>query len=541
MQRASGTRMALIGLTVGVAIILLLLISANSAQSATSRARMADDFVDTIGINTHLRFLDTAYSERYPLVRDKLTALGVRHIRDGAFVSSQSSMNDLVYGRYRELAGYGIRSNLVVDPRVMGPVNADKIAQVREMAGPSLESFEGPNEYNLSGRTTWAQDLTTYQENLYGAVKGNLSTSDTPVLAPALGRPYPDKKPDLRAYADYANMHSYPGGDKPSVWGLDHYIIPAAREVGGTKPLMATESGYHTAANWTGVHPKVSEKAMGKYMPRLMFEYFNRGIRKTYAYELIDPGPDPNGLGREKNFGLLRNDGTEKPAYRSLKNTISLLEDPGPRFETGSLGYSLGGDLANVHRTLLQKRDGSFYLVLWQETSSYDLQAKRDTSVPANKVNLTLDRPVSRATAYLPVNSTTPVKQYASLRQMTLYVSDTPLIVKLTPSANGGPTPVNSVPKITNVRPNEGGSTRDRTPLISALVRDAQINLAKPNISLFVDRRRKTSFTYNQAKDRLTYKPAKKLQSGRRHHVKIVARDPQGPDANKQWRFKVIK
>jgi hypothetical protein len=330
----------------------------------------------------------------------------------------------------------GIRYDLIVDPRRenLETINAAKIAKIKEMIGPSLESFEGPNEYNLTGIPTWAQDLTNYQKNLYPAVKSNPSTSNIPVIAPALGRPYPSERPDLRAYADYGNMHSYSGGKIPSDWGLDNYIMPVSRAMTGTKPIMATETGYHTASNWAGGHPSVSEKAMGKYMPRLMFEYFNRDVRLTHAYELIDQKSDPNGLDRSDNFGLLRSDGTEKPAYKALENLIDLLQDPGPRFQPKSLDYTLSGATKDVHSTLLQKRDGRFYLVLWREMSSYNLTTKQDISVPSQKVTLTLNQPVSKANTYLPNGSLTPTKQYASPKSLTLAVPDEPLVIELTPS-----------------------------------------------------------------------------------------------------------
>ena len=422
-------------LVVGVSLAILSVMIADPAQSKMKQAKRSDVFVNSIGVNTHFRFLDTAYNERYPLVKKKLEALGIRHVRDGAFISADDKVNDLVYGRYRELAKMGIRYNLIVDPRKegLGTVSAAKISRIAGMVGPSLKTFEGPNEYNLSGNKNWSRDLAVYQRKLYRSVKNNSSTNNTPVVGPSLGRPYPNKKPNLRAYADYANMHAYPGGRIPSDWGLDNYIIPASRKVCGSKPLMATETGYHTAVNWNGPHPGVSEKAMSKYTPRLALEYFNRNIVKTYNYELIDQKPDPRGLDRERNFGLLRNNGMEKPAYKSLKNLIGLLEDPGPKFKTGSLGYSLSGNTKNIHRTLLQKRNRKFYLVLWQEVPSYNTSSKRNISVPARRVTLTLNRPIRSASTYLPKASDSRVKKYSS-RKLTLRVPDHPLVVEIAPS-----------------------------------------------------------------------------------------------------------
>lgn len=528
-------------LAVGLAVSILLVVIAKPAQSTVRPAKRADAFVNSIGVDTHLRYRQTPYHNKYPLIKNKLSALGVRHVRDAAFISSDSKYNELVYGRYKELAALGIRFTLNVDPRRSGLETVDQatIAKVAEMAGPSLESFEGPNEYNKSGDDNWVKNLRTYQQSLYRAVKGNKSTSSVSVLGPALGKPYPSVKPDLENYLDYGSFHPYPGGNKPYNWGFDNYNLPAARAVSGTKPLIATETGYHTTNS--GASTSVSEKAMGKYLPRLFLEYFNRNITRTHTYELIDQKPDLDGTDREANFGLLRNNGTEKPAYKSLKNLIALLEDPGPKFKPGSLEYALSGETKGVHRTLLQKRDGRFYLVLWQETDSYNLDTKRDLSVSRKRVTLSLNQPIRRASTYLPGNSASPLRSYRAPKRLTLSVPDHPLVVELVPSSKSVSRPTNTAPKVVNVRPRPGNRVKSRRPVIRATVRDRETNLRKSNIVLFVDGNKKRRFAYNRSTDRLRYRPRGRLALGRYHVVKIIARDPKGLRTVKRWKFKVIR
>ena len=97
---------------------------------------------------------------------------------------------------------------------------------------------------------------------------------------------------------------------------------------------MATESGYHTALSWDGSHPAVTESAQARYIPRLSLEFYEAGLPRTYMYELIDQGTSLTH--REDHFGLLRNDGTEKPAFRALASMIAILKDPGSTFTTGN-------------------------------------------------------------------------------------------------------------------------------------------------------------------------------------------------------------
>src|SRR5262245_26276584 len=56
----------------------------SSRDTENVRARSAASFVDSIGVNVHFSNPRTAYVTRYPEVKQKLLALGVRHLRDGA-------------------------------------------------------------------------------------------------------------------------------------------------------------------------------------------------------------------------------------------------------------------------------------------------------------------------------------------------------------------------------------------------------------------------------------------------------------------------
>ena len=86
-----------------------------------------------------------------------------------------------------------------------------------------------------------------------------------------------------------------------------------------------------------------------------------------------------------------------KPAFTALKNLIALLRDDGSAFKAASLSYSLNGYVNNLHHTLLQKRDGSFYLALWVEGYNWDPNAKVELTSPVQQVVLTVDSPLISA------------------------------------------------------------------------------------------------------------------------------------------------
>jgi hypothetical protein len=82
-----------------------------------------------------------------------------------------------------------------------------------------------------------------------------------------------------------------------------------------------------------------------------------------------------------------------------------------------------------VHSTLLQKRDGRFYLALWQELLSWNHKTKSDISVPTRAVTLTLPRSASFR-VYKPSVGATPAQQ-ASGTSVTVQVPDEIVIVEI--------------------------------------------------------------------------------------------------------------
>ncbi len=115
-------------------------------------------------------------------------------------------------------------------------------------------------------------------------------------------------------------MHSYAGGNQPDQ-DLDTKWIPNTKKVSGDRPIVATETGWHNAVNDANASQKgVSEEVSSKYIPRLFLEYFKRGVTRTFLYELMDERAKSD---MENNFGLIRADGTPKPAFYALKNLTS--------------------------------------------------------------------------------------------------------------------------------------------------------------------------------------------------------------------------
>uniref|UniRef100_A0A832H1P6 Calcium-binding protein n=1 Tax=Oscillatoriales cyanobacterium SpSt-402 TaxID=2282168 RepID=A0A832H1P6_9CYAN len=398
-------------------------------QASSIPTRMADSFVNSIGVATHLRYLDTAYTRYEDVIKPRLQELGVRHIRDGG-------KDLLMFQKMNDLAKLGIKSTLVMDPRD-GIFPANVVSEVLNPTLSAVEAIEGPNEWDVQPQLnyqgqTFPGGIRAYQTDLYNAIKQNPATANLSVLMPSLAIPFNAPQLGYINELDAGNMHSYAGGNLPSQ-DLDTKWIPLTQVVSGnSKPIVATETGWHTAiADPAPSQPAISEQAAAKYIPRLFLEYFNRNVQRAFVYELIDERPVPN---QENNFGLLRVDGTPKPAFTALKNLIALLTDPGTNFQPQTLSYQLTGNVANVHHTVLQKRDRRFYIALWQEVPSYNWQTKMDLAVPEQTVTLSLATAFKSAKAYQPINSVAPIWQQSNVTQLQVAVPDHPLIIELTPA-----------------------------------------------------------------------------------------------------------
>ena len=457
----------------------------SAPEMPSERAKSADSFVDSIGVGTHWGYPDSPYGSKYNAVKQKLVELGVRHVRD-------SGSSDVIIGKMKQLASVGIKTTFILDPNLgvapnssywVNPPSYNVHDFVLKKVGTNvIDAVEILNEIdNFYRYVTWHPGDTakvnddpksplywlpyvrSVTKDTWKALKSDPATAKVKVIGPSLGvtYDYSHKSPlgDLSRYVDWGNFHPYPNGGNPfsdpfSYNTIDKYYwhgnfpsinideFPYAFDIYkpsfGSKPMAATETGYHTSTAAKGI----SETMHAKYIPRLFLEYFRKGIVRTCLYELVDVANDRNNP--EANYGLLHNDLSPKPAYTALKNMISVLKDPGRSFTPGSLKYTLsfkppaGYERTQyLHHLLLQKRDRSFYLVLWHEISNGDTTSTpaREIKPPAMPTMLTLKTPISRAQVYSLDDSGNMSEAAATISNNTLIldIPDKVTIVKLIP------------------------------------------------------------------------------------------------------------
>jgi hypothetical protein len=357
-------------------------------------------FHDSVGVVTHIVYYDTAYGD-WKRVVARLEELGVQHLREGVYANPAPQWRDWNERYYRAVelaASRGIRFTLGLNAPNAGTGTLDQILGV--VAGRlrhAVEALEAPNEFDkYVGGRRWPSVLSAYGRDLHRKARAISSLRSLPILGPSFATPDgPQRVGDQRAWLDVGNIHPYTGGLSP---GPEHVKAELAR-AGVTargKPVWATEAGFHNAMRSPATdQAPVSETAGAVYLLRTFLEHFRAGIRRTYAYELVDEKPDPGGRDAEQHFGLLRNDFSRKPAFTALRNLLTVVGRDGGRPALRPLRIDVAGPDRDVRRLVLQKADGSYVVALWRLASVWDRERRSPLHVAPR--SLTVRIPGARA------------------------------------------------------------------------------------------------------------------------------------------------
>jgi hypothetical protein len=404
------------------------------AHGQTEVPGQADQFENSIGINVHLGYTNTLYYNNFPLIESAISDLRIRHVRDFAPLIAPS--------------GFTANHSALLTLGVHGLLGVSIEAQPSDIAGyPGLfawgylEALEPPNECDASSQcgSSWAANLMTSLPNLTSSRNGY------PVIGPSFASPLGAPQiGNVSQYTAIGNLHNYKGGWNPGYagsWGYGHtnYLSDALSvQLAGItnpgQPVISTETGYtnaiEAAPSQLG-YPSgtqlpydansITEADAATYMPRIPLMARLNGIAMTFIYELLSsPGQD---------YGLLRGDGSKKPAFFALKNLMDELSDPGEPFTVQPLDYTITGGDETLQHLLLQKRNGRYFLTLWLESSIYDKHAGVETPVQPQNVVVQTAMPMVLP-SYLQFDSTgNAVRQSPSNGLLTIPVGPNITIV----------------------------------------------------------------------------------------------------------------
>jgi hypothetical protein len=405
-RRGPAIAVALIGSAAAVVVLALTAGRDPSRPPSTGPVRSATSFVDSLGVNVHMGYTDTAY-RRADLVEQRLGELGVRHVRDGLPANAAGAEG------LRRLGAAGIRADLIA-----GTLEQDPAAAIPVLEGlhDVVAAVEAPNEPDNVGVPDWPARTTTYVRGLRRALAARPGLARLPLLGPSLV--HASDRPALPAAArdgTQINLHPYPSGrapERPLAEALRSFDADPRRQ-----RVYVTETGYDNALRSTAAtQPPISEQAAAPYVVRLALESFRLGVRRTFFYELLDEKPEPAGLDDQLHFGLLREDFSPKPAFVALRRLIALASAAGhPRARAPGLVGVIG---PAVHRLVLRRPDGSLLIAVWRPVSAWDPAQRRPLAVAPVAAQVQLAGTARTVTVTDPVPGGAPARRLRGVRRV---------------------------------------------------------------------------------------------------------------------------
>lgn len=411
-------------------------------------ARPANDFLNSLGTLSAI----SVRGEKLEKTIETTKYLGLRWLRAG--IEGNVPLEQFV--QLHEQAGlrfsWGLGS---------GGSDLSKLLETarRMAAAGALLAFEGPNEPNnwavtyqgqVGGKDHTWMAVAKLQSDLYRAVKNDPVLKQYPVWSISEGGAETENvglqfltipqgtqtsMPAGTRYADYANVHNYiyhpnaPGladnktwnaADPSSACKVDglyvEYGLTWARHYPGysasellTLPRVTTETG-------TTIGGPITEQIHALNLLTMYLDQYKRGWSYTAVYLLRDRVDE----GGNQQFGFFKPDYTPRKAAIYLHNLTAILDDRAGLAKPGRLDYSIPAQPETVHDLLLQKSNGAFELIVWNE------QIKGSTEVTVH-----LGRVPATVRVFDPTTGTAPSQTLAKTASVPLTLSDHPVVIEV--------------------------------------------------------------------------------------------------------------
>jgi hypothetical protein len=191
---------------------------------------------------------------------------------------------------------------------------------------------------------------------------------------------------------DVLPFHAYPETWTPDSIIVENYLgppyrsdfLPEADQLCGRKPIWINELGFATI-------PGVSEQAQAEWWVRAFATFLAEPrVEHLGIYEIRDQRQGTPVIGDAPNYhlGLLRSDGTPKPAFATVQFLVKLFGSDSITVADPELRVRVtGGKAGALYHHLFIRPDGTQLVFVWDRTSS-------------PTVELELPRPASRVAAY---------------------------------------------------------------------------------------------------------------------------------------------
>ena len=400
----------------------------------------ASAFVQTLGVCAHVSWPNYYPYSNTANVISALNYLGVHNIRD--------TINSSVTGVLDQLAKAGNHFDFIID-RQDTPSHFLSLIDSFEASHPgATRSLEGPNEVDFwppsyAGLTGYAA-ARQMQIDLWNDHLADPLLKNIPVYATTISGTDASKYTQLgniSAYANYGNVHDYYGGGQPGpAWSA--WTSAANIDMPG-KPVVTTETGSSSAYLSYGV----DETVQAKQILNTVADAALHGVSSTYLYELVE-SQQGDATNAEAHYGLYRYDWTPKPAAVALHNFTTILTTGPGDGSTAAVNYTISGLPSTGASVEFHEASGAHDIVVWAEPDIWNDATHQEIAAPTSQVTVNLGATYHSVVVYDPMQSAQAVQTYTDVSQVTVGVTDHPLIIEVNGSGatTGGATGGTSTP-----------------------------------------------------------------------------------------------
>jgi hypothetical protein len=441
-----------------------------SAAFAEAQASRAADFQNIWSVAGHMEW----YNDKSKVVSDMQYA-GIKHWRDGIADTSPTSPVNIAY---HQLFNAGI--TLIGLPWYTSGQTVDLTTVMNQLhywgTQGSLFAIEGWNEPNnfpiqyngiLSSSTDWSP-VANFQIDLYTASKADPVLHNIPVLNASLigaersnvGMQYltiPSPAPagvlfrGGTQYADGTNQHIYTGwndhaqtidqtgdhiketlyGDVSHTWqnGYNGYTAAQADAL----PKYATEYGYAVS----GSERPLDLLTAAKNNVTGFLNAWIDGYILISIYTFYEATQTPG-------WGIFASPGNPRPTANYLHNLSVPIADTAANartFTPGSLGYTFSELPSTGASTLLQKSNGTFELVVWNNINNWDWNTNTPITISPTNVTINFTNTASSINVYDITLGSAPIQSLTNANAVTFALRDYPMVVEIGAVATSTPTP----------------------------------------------------------------------------------------------------
>ena len=462
----------------------------------TVTAVPANDFLNSIGTNTSIN----ERGESFTRTKACLEYTGIRWVRTGPPNSNVRPAH--LHELYEEL---GVRFAMTLPPNgdpsgnpdmsnyypggIQYTINGAKTVINRIGTADFIIAFEGPNEPNNWAITYQGQmgagngsynALARYQRDFYAAIKADEVLGHIPVWSSTdaggaqsnnVGLQFLEipegavgVDPEFPAgtkYADVACVHNYfsknsrvnnqtwsTAGIRGNNCLYDNFGVTWRNGFQGYTDEELEQLPKVTTETGTTIEGYTREIDQARLFLSCYLAQYARGFEYTAMYLLRDRSDEAG----NQSFGFYQTNYQPRLGAHYMHNMTSILADRVSATELKQLTYTIASKPNTVHELLLQKEDGTLYLVVWGE--------KYAQGTTADNITVQFDQTFGTINVYNPaqyeVDDTEigkrPIATYKNVNSIPLTIQNTPFIFEIDPPTTG----INVVQnkRVTSIYPN---------------------------------------------------------------------------------------